>query len=314
MLRPLPALALVLFAVLCFSVLSSYKGDEPTETKNQSSYKDSSTNNEAVVYVPQSVHAVSLPASASFAGEALPLDNFDAKERLDRELLRNSYYHSNTILNIKRTKRFFPIIEKILAEEGLPDDFKYLAVAESDLSNATSPAGAKGVWQFMKGTAKQYGMTVNSEVDERYHLDKSTRAACKYLKSLKNRFGSWTMAAAAYNVGGSRLNKVKTEQLSDSYFDLNLNAETGRYVFRIVALKEILSNPSQYGFLVQDHQKYEPLTNYYEVELSEQNVKWAAFAKKHGTTYRMLKVYNPWLIASKLTNKSKRKYLIRIPN
>ncbi len=312
MLRPLPALALILFAVLCFSVLSSYKGED-TKDSEKKQIKTKSERSSQDIYVPQSVHAVSLPTSANFAGEPLPMERFDAKERLDRELLRNSYYHSNTILNIKKTKRFFPVIERILAEEGLPDDFKYLAVAESDLSNATSPAGAKGVWQFMKGTAKQYGMTVNSEVDERYHLEKATRAACKYLKSLKNKFGSWTMAAAAYNVGGNKLNKVKTQQLSDSYYDLNLNVETGRYVFRIVALKEILSNPSQYGFLVQDHQKYPPLNNYYEVEVAESNVDWAAFAKKYGTNYRLLKVYNPWLIASKLSNKNKKKYLIRIP-
>ena len=172
----------------------------------------------------------------SFAGEILPTDQFDVAERLERELLVNAFYHSSTILAIKMANRYFPELEKILKEEGVPDDLKYLAVAESGLRPATSSADARGFWQFMKETAGQYGLEVNDEVDERYHLEKSTRAACSYLKALKNRFGSWTLAASAYNMGGASLAKVMEDQRATTFFDLNINDETSRYIFRVVAM------------------------------------------------------------------------------
>lgn len=305
--KSVPIYTLILAAFFTFAVFSSYTKDGDTNEKN---HKTSTHTNG----LPQNIEAVDLKnRSFDFAGEALPMDNFDVVERLDRELLRNSYYHSNTIVNIKKAKRYFPIIENILAENGLPDDLKFLAVAESDLSNATSPAGAKGFWQFMKGTAGDYGLEVNSQVDERFHLEKATRAACRYLKKYKERFGSWTLAAAAYNMGGSKLSKEMAAQRTNSYFDMNLNSETSRYVFRIVALKEIMSQPEKFGFNIYDDLKYDPLPEYYNVEVKEPVANWGDFAQKYGTTYRMLKIYNPWLRSSSLTNKSRKSYLVRIP-
>lgn len=264
-------------------------------------------------HLPQIVKAIDLDKSYNLAGEVIPKDNFDAMERLDRELLVNSYWHSNTVQNIKLANRYLPVIEKVLAENGVPDDFKYLAVAESSLRNATSPAGAKGLWQFLKGTAKEYGMEVNSEVDERYHVEKATKAACKYLKKQKERFGSWTLAAASYNMGASRLSKEIAKQRADTYYELNLNLETARYVFRIVAIKEILSNLESYGFQIETGQLYKPLDDYINIPVEGAVANWGDFAKKHGTNYRMLKIYNPWLSSSSLTNKSGKKYLIRVP-
>ena len=259
------------------------------------------------------IRGISIDKAYSFAGENVPTENFDVRERLDRELLRNAYYHSSTILALKRSARFFPTIEKILAENGLPDDFKYLAVAESDLSNAVSPAGAKGVWQFMKGTGREYGLEINTSVDERYHFEKSTVAACKYLKKLKEKFGSWTLAAAAYNMGGAKLSSEKSLQRGNSYYDLNLNQETSRYIFRILAIKEIMSNPEQFGFQIEEDEKYPPLSDYTAVEVDEAVANWGDFAQKYGTSYRMLKVYNPWLVSASLPNKNRKTYEVRIP-
>jgi len=264
--------------------------------------------------LPQQIQAVPLTnRSFDYAGEALPMDNFDVVERLDREILRNSYYHSNTLLILKRLQRFFPVIEPILAEHGVPNDLKYLAVIESDLTNAKSPAGARGMWQFMRGTAGDYRLEVNKEVDERYHVEKATHAACKYLKKYNEKFGSWTLAAAAYNMGARGLQNEMTAQRFDNYYDLNLNEETGRYVFRIVAIKEILNNPQNYGFDLGQQEAYPPLHDFSLVEVDGAVPSWGEFAKKYGTTYRMLKVYNPWLLSSKLTNPNKKKYLIKLP-
>lgn len=289
-----------------FFIFSSYtreQGPKAQDTKQQN----------ATDQLPQVVKSISLDKAFSFAGEEVPTDNFDVRERLDRELLRDAYWHSSTVLSIKRAKRFFPLIEKILAEEGLPDDLKYLAVAESSLSNAVSPAGAKGLWQFMKATGKQFGLEINGEVDERYHFEKATYAACTYLKSLKKRFGSWTMAAAAYNVGGTKLKKEMNIQRSDSYYDLNLNQETARYVFRILAIKEIMNEPEAFGFYIEEADKYPALDNFYKMEVKGSVANWGDYAKQYGVTYRMLKVYNPWLVSSSLTNKAKKKYIVKLP-
>ena len=209
--------------------------------------------------------------------------------------------------------RFFPIMERILEEEGVPTDLKYIAVAESALRNAVSPAGAKGIWQFMKGTGTEYGLEINSEVDERYHLEKSTRAAAKYLRSLRQRFGSWANAAAAYNMGGGNMSKRLRIQEADNYFELNLNEETSRYYFRLVAIKNILENPRAFGFYLDKEDYYKPLDDYTTEEVSEAVDSWGAFAKERGTTYRLLKVYNPWLIDTKLTNRAGKTYEVRLP-
>ena len=263
--------------------------------------------------VPQIVKGMDLDKNFEFCGESLPMDNFDVRERLDRELTVNTYWHSSTILSIKSTMRFFPTMERILKEEGVPTDLKYIAVAESALRNAVSPAGAKGIWQFMKGTGNEYGLEINDEVDERYHLEKSTRAAAKYLKSLRNRFGSWANAAAAYNMGGGNMNKHLREQQAESYFDLNLNEETSRYYFRLVAIKNILENPRAFGFYLDKEDYYKTLDDYRVVEVDSSVENWGAFAAEQGISYRILKVYNPWLIDSKLTNRSGKTYEIRVP-
>jgi hypothetical protein len=252
------------------------------------------------------------PTEVDFAGEKAPLQIADVKERFDRELLVNANLHSSTILIMKRANRAFPIIEPILKQYGVPDDFKYLAVIESALTNAVSPSGAKGVWQFMPDTAKEKGMEVNDGVDERYHLRKATEAACKYLIQAKEKFGNWTLAAASYNGGMTGVNNKITEQKVSDYYDLLLTDETSRYVFRILALKEIMKNPTLYGFDVAKHELYDNIpTKTIEVDSSITDL--ASFAKAQGINYKILKIHNPWLRDKKLVNASKKKYLIEIP-
>jgi len=263
--------------------------------------------------LPQRIRPMDLKRSFDFAGEPLPMDNFDVRERLDRELTTNAYRHSRTLLNIKNAAKYFPVIEPVLAKNGVPDDFKYLAVAESDLQNATSYAGARGIWQFMKPIAEHYGLEVNSEVDERYHLEKATQAACEYLLDAKRRFGTWTLAAASYNVGGTRLARQMKEQHAESYYELNLNEETSRYVFRLLAFKEIISRPTDFGFQLTKQDLYQPLDRF-EVQAIDHSISnLGAFAREHGTSYRLLKVYNPWLLNSRLSNPRKKTYEIKIP-
>lgn len=256
--------------------------------------------------------AMYFPSSVDFAGEIAPLKITDVKERLDRELLINANLHSTTTLIIKRANRVFPVIEPILQKYNVPDDFKYLAVIESGLTNAVSSAGARGIWQFMPDTAKEKGMEVNDVVDERYHLEKSTEAACKYLVAAKNKFGSWTMAAASYNGGMNGVNKRIEEQQVTNYYDLALTEETSRYVFRILALKEIMKNPSKYGFNIYPAELYSSIpTKKIEVDSTVNDL--ASFAKTQGINYKILKIHNPWLRDKKLVNPTKKKYEIEIP-
>lgn len=261
---------------------------------------------------PQVVQSYDLPKTIDFAGEKTPLNIADVKERLDREMITNVNYHSSTTLAIKRANRVFPIIESILKKNGIPDDFKYLAVIESGLVNVVSPAGARGIWQFMPQTAKEYGMEVNDFVDERYHLEKSTQAACDYLNSAKNKFGTWTLAAASYNGGVSGINKQIERQGESGYYDLLLTEETSRYVFRILALKEIMKNPVKYGFNIPNEQLYFPIeTKQISVDSTVSNL--ASLAKSQGINYKILKIHNPWLRDTKLENKAKKIYTIDIP-
>ena len=266
-----------------------------------------------VALLPQQIKSVHIDQSYSFAGEQLDMSNHDLRERLERELIVNAYYHSSTLLILKKARRFFPVIEPILAENGLPDDLKYLAVAESALANVTSPAGAKGFWQFMKPTAEQYGLEVNREVDERYHLEKATRAACDFLEEYYQRFGSWQLAAAGYNMGGTRLAKELELQRARRFDQLNLNPETARYLFRVLALKTIMEEPSAFGFDLEQKDFYAPLDDYLEVSVDTAVANWGDFARKYGSNYRALKIYNPWLITSKLTNRNGKTYQVRIP-
>ena len=265
------------------------------------------------INLPQVVKAVDVNSKVfTFAGEQIPL-TMDAKERLDRELSVNSYYHSAMIQYLKLAHRYFPEIERILLENGIPDDFKYLAVAESGLRHVKSSANAKGFWQFRKLAAKEMGLEVNDEVDERYHVEKSTRAACDYLNQLKKRFGTWIDAAAAYNVGPTNYRSTQNSQEEDNYFDLNLPQETMRYIFRLVAIKEIMSNPDKFGFYIDPEEKYPPLDDYHEIQVDSSIQNWGSFAHEHGVTYRQLKRYNPWLRDNHLTV-IKNKYQIKIPN
>ena len=252
------------------------------------------------------------PTEVDFAGENMPLELPDVRERFDRELLVNANLHASTILIIKRANRAFKIIEPILEKNGVPNDFKYLAVIESSLINAVSPAGAKGVWQFMPATAKEIGMEVNDCVDERYHLEKSTEAACKFLLAAKAKFGSWTLVAASYNGGITGVNRQIDLQKVANYYDLLLNDETSRYVFRILALKEIMKAPEKFGFEITKQDLYELYpTRKIEIDTTINNL--ADFAIRQGVNYKILKLYNPWLRDIKLENKIRKKYLIELP-
>lgn len=254
----------------------------------------------------------SLPETVSFAGEEMPLQYFDTRESLDRELNATAYRHGSTILTIKRAGRYFPEIEKILMENGIPDDFKYLACAESDLSNVVSPAGATGFWQIMENTGKEYGMTINKEIDNRYNLEQSTLFACRYFRKAYEKYGSWTMAAASYNNGFSGLDEQISIQKETNYYNLLLNEETARYIFRIVSLKLIISDPSKYGFNINPEDLYKPVP-YKEVEVDTTIASFEQFARNFDTNYKILKFLNPWLRKPFLTNNDGRKYVIRIP-
>lgn len=252
------------------------------------------------------------PAEANFAGEPTPLNITDVRERFDRELLTNANLHATTQLIIKRANRVFPVMEPILKRYGVPDDFKYLAVAESGLVHAVSPAGARGVWQFMPETGKERGLEINDLVDERYHLEKATEAACKYLLDAKAKFGSWTLAAASYNGGFGGVNKQITFQGVTNYYDLLLTEETSRYVFRILALKEIMQNPAKYNFNLLPEHLY-PVIASKTVTVSSTIPDLAVFAKEQGVNYKVLKLHNPWLRDRKLTVAPGKTYVLEIP-
>lgn len=258
------------------------------------------------------VYAPSIPDTLCFAGERVPLNLYYVRESLDRELVSNMYYQSSTLFYIKRATRYFPTIERILREQGVPEDFKYLCVIESGLQCVTSPAGAQGWWQFMKTTGQKYGLEINDEVDMRNNLEASTRAACRYLKDLKQRFGGWTEAAAAYNCGEGGLGKRLAGQQQVSYYELLLNQETQRYVYRLLAIKLIMQHPQDYGFYVRRCDTY-PELPVSEVELNGQNVDLVQFAIANGTTYKVLRTLNPWLTSSTLKNKAGNSYKVRIP-
>jgi hypothetical protein len=259
----------------------------------------------------ENVHVL-YPMQMEFAGEPVPYFINDVKERLDREMITNINFHTNTTLVIKRANKVFPVIEPILKQYGVPDDFKYLAVIESSLVNAVSPAGARGIWQFMPETAKEKGMEVTDQVDERYHLEKSTVAACKYLLEAKNKFGDWTLAAASYNGGMAGITRRLQEQEVANFYDLLLTEETSRYVFRILALKEIMQNPAKYGFSMPNEVLYQPIP-VKKIEIDSTITNLATFAKSQGINYKILKIHNPWLRDKKLINKTGKKYELEIP-
>lgn len=258
------------------------------------------------------VYPISIPQDLEFAGEPVPTESPDIYERMDRELLVNTYWQSNALLLMKRANRFFPVIEPILEELGVPDDLKYIAVIESGLTNAVSPAGARGYWQFMEATGEEYGLEINDNIDERYHLEKSTRAAVEYLKKSEERFGSWTLAAAAYNRGNYGISHQLERQEVEGYYNLLLGEETGRYIFRILALKEIMTHPKKYGFHFREKDLYQPIPTF-EVKVDTSVTNFAQFAKNYGINYKILKIHNPWLREKGLENSERKEYIIKIP-
>ena len=260
----------------------------------------------------QKVYALEIPDSLTFAGEKIALTSPDLKERLDKELLVNTYWQSNMLLMIKRANKYFPEIERILEAQGIPKDFKYLAVIESGLENVRSPAGAKGFWQLMKNTGKEMGLEINTNVDERYHLELSTVVASKYLKKAKSKLGLWTLAAASYNRGMSGIQRILNTQLADNYFDLLLGTETSRYVFRILAVKLIMENPTKFGYIYEDQDLYQAIpVRKYGFDTAINNL--AEFSKEIDINYKILKIHNPWLLENHLNNKSRKRYEISIP-
>ncbi|HCY76849.1 MAG TPA: murein transglycosylase [Ignavibacteriales bacterium] len=263
---------------------------------------------------PQDYKIISpkIPQNIYIFGEGVPLENFEVYERVDRELLVNTYWHSATLLAIKRAARWFPVIEPILKQNNIPDDFKYLAVVESNLENVVSPAGATGFWQFIKSASKQYGLEVSDEVDERYDVEKSTIAACKYLQTAYQMFGNWTMAASSYNAGISGIDKWGGLQKTSNYWNLVLGSETSRYVSRIIAIKLIMENPSDYGYELKKEDLYQPL-KYKEIELKTSVADFADYAASLGINYKTLKLYNPWLRDTALKNKNGVVYKIKVP-
>jgi len=281
-------------------VISCNKKNELNKNKNNEDFTN------------YKIHSIPIPDSLTFSGETVDLNENDLIQRFDKEILVNTYWQSNTLQLIKRSRKFFKIIEPILKKEGVPDDFKYLAVIESGLENLRSPKGAKGIWQIMRGTGRELGLEINNNVDERYNLELSTIAACRYIKKAKNKFGTWTLAAAAYNRGMSGVNRALKKQNVKSYYDLLLGNETRRYVFRIHAIKLILNNPNNYGFFVKDSEYYND--DGFEVMNVDYPIKnLSEFANKNGINYKTLKIFNPWLIQNHLNNRSKKKYKIKIP-
>ncbi len=253
-----------------------------------------------------------LPAELSFAGEPVPLAKGDVLERLERELYVNAYWESNLILLFKRSKKYLPEIERLLKEQGVPDDFKYLAIAESGLLNATSSAGAKGYWQILDATGEEYGLEITESVDERYDLEKSTLAAAAYLKKAHQRFGDWTAVAASYNMGQAGFSKRQEEQFHSNYYDLYLNEETSRYLFRILAFKLLFENPEAFGYHLQEKDFYTQ-PQFTQIEVNQDLPDLAQWATKKGSSYKFLKLYNPWLRDQSLKVKKGKSYILRLP-
>jgi membrane-bound lytic murein transglycosylase D len=289
-----------LLSVVCITLLfinAIHKSDIDPVTNTHQNYK---------------IRALKLPSNLNLAGERVPLEKPDVKERMDRELLVNTYWQSNGILLLKRANKYFPIIEPLLKKHGLPDDFKFLALAESGFTDETSTVGAAGIWHFMKATGKEYGLEINNNVDERYNIEKSTKVAAEYLKNAKNRFGSWTLAAAAYNAGNYGISRRLEAQEVTNYYDAKLPNETERYVFRVLALKEIMSNPEKYGFVFEKDDLY-TIKKTYMVKVDTAITNITSFAKGFGMNYKEFKIHNPWLRENKLNNRSRKLYEIKIP-
>lgn len=288
-----------IITALIFLVVSGFKNEKIVEIHS-------------VEYKNIEVRTPTIPSEVYIFGERIPLESFDIYERLERELIVNTYLHSATLLGLKRSGRWFPVIEPILKENNIPDDFKYLALAESNLDNVISSAGATGFWQFMEAAGKKYGLEINDQIDERYHVEKSTQAACDYLNEAYQKFGSWTLAAAAYNNGFNAIEKWSGIQQSKNFYNLLLNTETSRYIFRIAALKIIHQQPEKYGYVIKAEEKYSPLKTK-EIILDSTITNFQEYASSIGINYKILKYFNPWLRDIGLKNQNRIKYRIKIP-
>lgn len=292
---------LLLAAGVCMGVmlviLTGYKNDQQPATQPQN----------VTWRVPP------LPDSIQFCEESVPLYRQDIREQFERELLYSYYLQNQVLYAIKLSRRYFPVIEARLRANGLPDDMKYLCVAESNLQNAISKAGAVGFWQFMKSTGPAYGLEINQEVDERYHVEKSTDAACKYLKAAYNKFGSWTAAAASYNCGQGGYSARAAFQKTNNYYDLFLPDETNKYVFRILSFKYLLENPARFGFMIDESEGYAPVSHK-KITVNSRIPDLTSFAAKHSISYKTLVQHNPWIRGRQLSNSSGKTYEILIPH
>lgn len=257
--------------------------------------------------------SVKIPSVAYFAGESVPLDTFYVREGFERELIVNTYFHSSTLMLMKKAHRWFPVIEPILAKNNIPEDFKFIALIESGLDNVTSPAGASGFWQFLKGTARDYNLEVNDHVDERYHVEKSTEAACRYFLDAYQKFGNWTLVAAAFNAGPKRIGDMLKRQHVSSYYDLQIPEETNRYVYRILAVKTIFASPTTYGFHVKFEELY-PVVPTRDVVVNHSVKDLVIFSQQNGISYKTLRIFNPWIRKDELPNHSGRAYILKIPD
>lgn len=295
---------LVFVAFSCFLVNCQQQTSHVSTSENKSLAENKST---------ESFKSPILPDSLHFCETVFPMKRQDIREQFDLEFIKNTYWHSNMILMLKRANRYFPIIEPILKKEGIPDDFKYLALAESGLDpTISSPARAKGTWQFLTETAKQYGLEVSNDVDERMHVEKATLAACHYLQDAYTKFGSWTLAATSYNMGINGLQKSIEAQGSNDYLFMNLNAETNRYIFRIATLKYLINHPETYGFELKKTDLYPPF-KIKSIKINQTIENLPNWAKYQGISYRELKFYNPWLISTQLNVKEGKVYEINVP-
>lgn len=302
-------MALIVFGLIVISAIGSWYSNSNQNTSNQNFISSSNTQDTSIF---ENARFISIPTNVSFAGEPLPLSNPGVRERMDREIHINTYWHTNTILMIKRANRWLPIISKELERAGIPDDFKYLVAIETNFTNATSPANAVGFWQFVKATGIENGLVITSEVDERYDPIKATQAAAKYITHAYKKFDNWTLAAASYNRGVSGMRRAMEHQKEYDYYSLLLNEETSRYLFRIIAAKLILESPQDYGFIINDSELYPPFETY-EIEVTESIPSLVDWAQQHSITYRQLKRYNPWLRSDKLTITAGKEYIIKLP-
>lgn len=295
--------------IFVFVAFAAFEGFYYSRSKEKSA---SDTDYQKAFLHSNKIFSLVLPDKAEFAGEEAPLALYYVREGLDRELMVNTYWHSSTMLMLKKSNRYFHLIIPILKKYDIPEDFKYLALIESGLSNVVSPAGAAGFWQFIPGTGKHFGLEMSEQVDERYHLEKATEAACKLLRGSYNKFGSWTLAAAAYNVGEGRIAKELERQKASTYYDLYLPDETMRYVYRIIALKLLYEHPTQYGYYIRNKDLYPPIPTY-TITIDSSISNLPVFARSMNVNYRILKEFNPWLRSDKLTNPARKNYTLTLP-